>query len=115
ATDHHLAALAFILGADVFEQADALRVRLRESNGVITQPLPPVLIGTPGRALQNQPDAQPAGEFRVGPEVVPQSLLAVGTLEQMKGRETGKLLPLMKDERGFDPAVGQEQIFTDLR
>ena len=48
-------------------------------------------------------------------EIIAQRAFSLRGLEQVEGREVRKLVAVQEDERGLDPAVGQEQAARELR
>lgn len=69
----------------------------------------PVGACPPGRALKNEAHGVRARDVDIALVVSDQGLPALGIANQRKGREEGKILPILEDQAGLDSAVGQEQ------
>jgi hypothetical protein len=115
AADHHRRLIALEDSAQVLQQGDGLLVDLRHVGLGVAELGAPVGGGAPGRALQDEAAPVLAGDRGVGAEVAPERRLARLVLHQVEGGEVGQVDPVVENQGGLDPTVGQKKSAGKLR
>src|SRR5688500_9911466 len=97
------------------EDRDRSPVGVRELCRVVAEAISPVGARAPGRALENDPDAEPFRQRRIALEIFPERALSRGASQKMERGEMRQLETRVKDQSRLDPAIGQKKISAELR
>jgi len=101
--------------AQLDHQVDRPAIDVGERRGRIAELVAPVRAGPPSRAFKNETEAMRGRDREIAAIIRKQRVAAMLAVDQIEGREIGQLMTLEKDERGLEPAVGEEQAALALR
>ena len=104
-----------VLPADVRQQFDRGAIDARERLTRITELRGPVRIGAPGVRLENKAEARVLRHGDIARVIGAQLGDAGLALHQVETREMRKVHAFVEDQRGLEPAVGEEQAIGKLR
>ena len=74
----------------------------------------PARVRPPGRAFEHEAEPALARQRDVRLVVAAQPLGPLLVLEQVEGGEFGQVEPLVEDQDGLDPTVGEKEVAAEL-
>src|SRR5450631_1530820 len=99
---------------NVGEHGDCALIHAAKAGRRVAQPIAPVAAGSPRRGLEDDSATELIGNLDVPQEVLTESGIAGGVVEQHEWSKLGKLPPAVEDQIRLDPRIGQEDGVADL-